>query len=422
MQTMHKKALTVAIAGALAAPMAAQAVDFTISGHVNQALFIVDKDGDGGTKAQVANNGGSSTRVRVTGSTELEEGSTVGIQLEYQQGGVGKAGALKDGKVQSTDGLTLRHANVQLGSSFGKITIGQGSEAGDGSQYSETSGVFGIGTGAGTSSDFSLGSYFGSLDGGGRKKMVRYDTPALGPISAAVSVANDDRVSALVKYSGEIGGTSVGAQLATLQLPNDRAMDRDESTIGASFGMTMPSGLTLAGAWAKGKDMIGRKAGAGTPGSDAELYLVCVDGTNTIVPEGRVPVNANLGQDNLACLGPDGNPTNPGSVPRTRWTEATAPMPGTPAVVTDPSYYSMELGYKFGNSAVALSWYSSDDFVDEGSEGTAIGVGFKHTLPKAGAELYAAVQQYDVTRGAVVGAEMKEEKETVFMIGTRVKF
>ena len=38
---MNRKALTVAIAGALAAPMAAQAVDFTISGHVNRALFIV---------------------------------------------------------------------------------------------------------------------------------------------------------------------------------------------------------------------------------------------------------------------------------------------------------------------------------------------------------------------------------------------
>ena len=254
---MHKKALTAAIAGALAAPMAAQAVDFTISGHVNQALFIVDKDGDGGTKAQVANNGGSSTRVRATGSTELDDGMTVGIQVEYQQGGVGKAGALKDNKVQSTDGLTLRHANVQLGSSFGKITIGQGSEAGDGSQYSDTTGVFGIGHGAGTSSDFSLGSYFGSLDGGGRTKMVRYDSPSLGPMSVAVSVANGDRVSGRLKFSSEFAGTSVGAQLATLQFPAEKEMDRDRSSIGASIGATMPSGLTLSGAWAKGKDMSG---------------------------------------------------------------------------------------------------------------------------------------------------------------------
>ena len=65
---MHKKALTVAIAGALAAPMAAQAVDFTISGHINRALVVTDNDA--GTNAEVANNGSSSTRVRATGSSK----------------------------------------------------------------------------------------------------------------------------------------------------------------------------------------------------------------------------------------------------------------------------------------------------------------------------------------------------------------
>ena len=170
------KALTVAIAGALAVPMAAQAVDFTISGQVNRALFITDTDG--GTSAEVKNNGGSSTRVRANGSSELEGGGTVGIQFEYEESGTG---------------VNLRHANLQYGGDFGKVTIGQGSEAGDGSQYSDTTGVNGIGHGAGTSTDFSLGDYFGSLDGGGRVNMIRYDTPSIGPISAAVSVANGDK-------------------------------------------------------------------------------------------------------------------------------------------------------------------------------------------------------------------------------------
>ncbi len=329
---MHKKALTVAIAGALAAPMAAQAVDFKISGHVNRALFVVDKDpaheAMNGTKAQVANNGGSSTRVRVTGSTEMEGGNKVGIQWEYQDNGSG--------------GLGLRHANVQYSGGFGKITVGQGSEAGDGSAYSDTTGVFGIGHGAGTSSDFSLGDYFGSLDAGGRVEMVRYDTPSLGPVSAAASVANGDRVSGRLKLSSEFGGTTFGAQLATLQMPGDT------STIGASFGATMASGLTLSGAWAKGKDMAGAD----------EMPMV------------------------------------------------------------DPSYLQAEVGYKFGDSGVALSWYQSDDFQVKGSEGTAIGIGARHTLPKVGADVYTAVQNYSVKK--MEGTE--SEKETVFVVGTRVKF
>ena len=228
---MHKKALTVAIAGALAAPMAAQAVDFTISGHVNRALFLTDME-NGSKQARVQDNGGSSTRIRATGSTEMMDGNKVGIQLEYQH---------------SDGSLGLRHANVQYSGGFGKITLGQGSEAGDGSAYSDTTGVFGIGHGAGTPTDFGLGAYFGSLDGGGRVDMVRYDTPALGPASAAVSLANGDRVSGLVKFKSDFGGTSVGAQLATLQEPGDT------STIGASAGATMASGLTLSGAWPRAR-------------------------------------------------------------------------------------------------------------------------------------------------------------------------
>ena len=238
----HDKALTVAIAGALAAPLAAQAVDFTISGHVNRALFVTEADEY--TRAVVSNNGGSSTRIRVTGSSELMDGNTVGIQLEYEEG---NAGGDSGGK-----GIKMRHANIQYGGEFGRITIGQGSEAGDGSAYSDTTGVFGIGHGAGTSEYFLLGDYFGSLDGGGRQNMIRYDTPAIGPpsaaVSAAVSVANNDRVSGQISLSTEFDGTSIGAKVATLQEKGEPA------TMGASFGATMASGLTVSGAWAKGDD------------------------------------------------------------------------------------------------------------------------------------------------------------------------
>ena len=323
---MHKKALTVAIAGALAAPMAAQAVDFTISGHVNRALFLTDME-NGSNQARVQDNGGSSTRIRATGSTETMDGNSVAIQLEYQHTGSGSLG--------------LRHANVQYSGGFGKVTLGQGSEAGDGSQYSDTTGVFGIGHGAGTPSDFGLGDYFGSLDGGGRVDMVRYDTPALGPGSLAVSLANDDRVSGRAKFSSDFGGTSIGAQLAMLK---ESGAPGDKSTVGASVGATLASGLTLSGAWAKGKDF----------------------------------------GDNM----------------------------------TDPSYLQAEVGYKFGNTGVAVSWYQSDDFVTKGSEGTALGIGARHTLPKANAELYVAMQNYDVKR--TEGAQSVDE--TVYVVGSRVKF
>ena len=243
---MSHKALTAAIAAALAAPMAAQAVDFTISGQINRALFITDSNA--GTKGEVANNGGGSTRFRANGSSELADGSTVAIQLEYEEG--------NDGGTSGSQGIKMRHANIQYRGDFGAVTVGQGSEAADGSQFSDTTGVNGIGHGAGTGAGFSLGKYFGSLDGGGRTNMIRYDSPAIGPISAAVSVGNGDSVSGRLKLSTDVAGTAFGAQLAALRAGGG------PSSIGASFGATLASGLTISGAWAKGTDVDGAKIAA----------------------------------------------------------------------------------------------------------------------------------------------------------------
>ena len=169
--------------------------------------------------------------------------------------------------------------------------------------------------------------------------MIRYDTPGIGPMGVAVSVANGDSVSARVKLSSEFSGATFGAQVATLQKKGDT------STFGASFGATMASGLTVSGAWAKGEAMGGN--------------------------------------------------------------------------ATDPTYFQAEIGYMFGDTGVAVSWYSSEDFVNEDSEGTAIGIGVRHTLPKAGAQIYAAAQNYDVMDDGVGG---RDEDQTVLAIGTLVTF
>lgn len=336
---MHKKALTVAIAGALAAPMAAQAVDFTISGHVNRALVIVDSDDKDSSSAEVVNNGSSSTRIRWTGSSEMENGTSVGIQVEYQETGDGSLG--------------LRHANIKYGGEFGKVTIGQGSEAGDGSAYKGGVGTFGIGHGQEKGSAFTLGAYFGSLDAGTRTNMIRYDTPAIGPVGAAVSVGNNDRVSAAATLSTEFSGSSFNAMAAMLR-EDSKMQGEAQETVGVSFGVSMASGLGISGAWAKGD--------------------------------------------------------NHGS---------TATMMGT-----DPSYFQSSVAYSFGDTTVAASWYSSEDFKNKGSEGTAIGLGVNHNLPKVAAQVYAAVQNYSAEDGMVMDAMGMplDTDETVLVVGTRVRF
>ena len=369
--------------------MAAQAVDFTISGHVNRALVIVDSDDS--TKGKVMNNTSSSTRVRWTGSSEMMDGNSVGIQVEYEESG---------------PGLKLRHANVHYAGEFGKITIGQGSEAGDGSAYKGSTTTFGIGHGQEKGSmTKALQGYFGSLDAGTRTNMIRYDTPALGPMSAAVSVGNDDRISLAASLSTEFSGSSFNAMVASLR-EDSKVQGKAQETIGASFGVSMASGLAISGAWARGDN---HGSTAKTDAVKGEPLTRCTieqgkDNEGDIVPPTRVAA----ADGTLIC------PTD--SAPITAIVGGTPAMDATPG--TDPSYFQAAIAYNFGNSTIAASWYSSEDFMDKGSEGTAIGIGVNHNLPKVGAQVYAAVQNYDVTPSE--GA--KSTDETVLVVGTRVKF
>lgn len=331
-------------------------MDFTISGHVNRALFITDGDrydatgalGEG-TRSAVANNGSSSTRIRATGSSEILDGAaSVGVNLEYEEG---RQVVSPDAAIGGTPGtgLTLRHANVWYSGDFGKITIGQGSEAGDGSAYSDKSGVFGVNHGQGgnpgaDATGHALGGYWGSLDAGGRTNNIRYDAPSLGPVTPSISLGNGDAVSANIVVSQEFAGTAVKAQLAGKSSSGAAGSD----LVGASIGVKLPIGFTWSGAWAQ------------------------LDVTD---PE-----------------------------------------------KSDPSYFATMIGYVMGDSAVAAGIYRSSDFMNEGSEGQAIGVGFIHKIPKAGVELYAAAQAYTAEDAASERLVDGEYDRNVVTIGTRVMF
>ena len=375
--------------------MAAQAVDFTISGHVNRALVVVDSDDSvafEGSKAGVVNNGSSSTRVRWTGSSEMMDGNSVGIQVEYQESG---------------SSLSLRHANVHYAGEFGKVTIGQGSEAGDGSAYKGSVTTFGIGhgqeqgkglfSGAARTAINSYFDHFGSLDAGTRTNMIRYDTPAIGPVGAAVSVGNEDRISLAATLSTEFSGSSFNAMIASLREDNKVNGDAQE-TVGASFGVSMANGLGISGAWAKGDNHDGK---AGSAAGSKTEEGPC----GTLSEGGRYSIST-------AVVPDDGPAENTCYVTVT----PVAAMPAMPA--TDPSFFQAGIAYSFGDTTVSASWYNSEDFVREGSDGTAIGVGVNHNMPKVGAQVYAAVQGYSVEK--TQGAE--SEDATVAVVGTRVRF
>ena len=414
--------------------MAAQAVDFAISGHVAQALVITDMDDS--TRAQVKDSGSSGSRIRVVGSGETMDGGTAGVLLEYGAGGSGGAP------------LSLRYADLHFGGEFGKISVGHGDQGGEGSVYNDKSGVLGIGHGQERGASELVGPYFGSLDGGGgRNGRVRYDTPSVGPISASVSIGNDDQISAGIKISQDFDGTSFGAMIGTLQKPGDA------STISASAGVKLPSGITVSGAWGSARNMTGMAAVDPIPahfryvdirdnlvragfgwrygrGGDQLLRFPHARSPNQNRSWSRRPgadaatvadgeLAKELKRDLFAMA--DCNPAEDaalGGPPTTSCAKRKYPAtPGVAATIVDPNFYQATVGYVFGDTSVAVSWYQSSDFQRDGSEGTALGIGFNHNLPKIGANLWVSAQNHSVDK-----ADGSNVDDTVVTIGTRIKF
>ena len=223
---MERKLIAAAVSSALALPLAAQAVEFSVSGHINRAVVSVDGgDNDGDLQHVDANSSG--TRWRITGSGELDNGLTAGVQLEYALNGA------------------VRHANVSLGSAGGKLTIGHGSRATDGMAHADLGGASWLGGATNWCSYHSTGPACPSNDGG-RGPMLRYDTPAIGPANIAISTAEGDYWDAKVSISGSMGDAGYDLRVGHIG-ENDGGGDVTTASAGVGFGQ----GTTVAVAWSQ---------------------------------------------------------------------------------------------------------------------------------------------------------------------------
>ena len=152
---MERKLIAAAVSSALVLPMAAQAVEFSVSGHINRAIISVDgtgADNDGDMQHVDANS--SNTRFRFTGSEELDERDDRG----------GPAGVRQ--RPEWDNGPTMRHANVYLTSAGGKLTIGQASMATDGMAHADLGGPSWLGGATNWCSYAGSGPACPSNDGG----------------------------------------------------------------------------------------------------------------------------------------------------------------------------------------------------------------------------------------------------------------
>ena len=393
---MERKLIAAAVSSALALPMAAQAVEFSTSGHINRAVISVDgtgADSDGDLQHVDANS--SQTRFRFTGSGELDSGMTAGVQLEY---------GLK---------TSLRHANVSLSSDAGKLTIGHGSMATDGMAHADLGGPSWLGGATNWCSYASTGPACPSNDGS-RGPMLRYDTPAIGPAAIAFSVGNDDYWDVKLSISGSMGDAGYD-----LRIGHIGERDTSETELGSDEVLAMFDTRRVGGS-----DLLALLQSENMPEAGTANDFFNSDGTTidtvsnqdaSTAVEDHVAANDDvvaidqLGTDTTVAEstflkttmipGEDAVPDMMKEVKQGDITTASAAFSfgqGTSVALawsqnnaTDNEYQYIKLDHSYGDGSVAV-YYKSGETGDV--DGSHLGVAIGHSLG-GGATAYAGFRQ-----------------------------
>ncbi|GMQ75715.1 MAG: hypothetical protein BMS9Abin01_0970 [Gammaproteobacteria bacterium] len=383
---MNKKILAIAVSSALAVPMAAHAVKYKLSGQVNRAIVAADNGND--SDVQFIDNGASNSRWRMKGSEDIGNGMKVGFNWEWAAKTNAGGGDIGD----SAKGLSqdLRLSEIWFSGGWGKVSVGKGNGAGNGTTESDLSGTAlsgsyngrtdiganivwrtsrgaaitdgstpttfspdgtGIpvigGTAAGAKLDKAAGlnrdDTFSAWDAFSRYDRIRYDSPALGPVTLSVSAGAVDRYEGAVRWSQGLGGGQISA--------------------GAFYGQE-------AG-----------KVDSRYGGSIAYLFSF---GTNLVASYGS---NEPVGK----------------------------------ASTRSDTWY-LKVGHKWGNNAVSVGYGESEDVVP-GFTDTGFNIGFNHSLPKAKVDLYAgyAFSELDLPSTPAFAGVSAEDIQT-FVVGGRLKF
>jgi len=250
----------------------------------------------------------------------------------------------------------LWFANAQAG----KLTLGQGPTASDGSVEEDLSGTtvitnasfsdvgsalaFRVSGTRGTSSGVTVGGLFSSQDGLSRDDRIRYDSPTLGGAKLSTSWVDGDEWDAALRYGREFNGT----ELALAGAYWDASPTAQKTGMAVSASAKAPFGTSLTGGY-----------------SVEDL-------------------------------------------------EATARE--------DEEFWQVKLGHDFkitdiGGTAVSLTYAQTDNAGATNREGTYVGLAAVQNVAKIGAEIYALFGQYDADLPGVVTEDI-----TVGGVGARVKF
>lgn len=239
-------------------------VSLELSGQVNTALLIWDDGSD--TDVFIVDNENSNTRFRFKGGAKIKPGWTAGFLVELDiDGHANSSGVSQDDPVggagEQGDILELRHADIYVKTPYGKISLGQGDTASNGTSEVDLSGTSVAGysgtTDIGSSFAFILstgvttgvtkGMVQSNLDGLNRDNRIRYDSPTIAGFILSSSFGENDQYDVVLRYKNKLGDFKFAGAIAYSEQDDTTAGTAGErETVNGSVSLFhIPTGLNF---------------------------------------------------------------------------------------------------------------------------------------------------------------------------------
>ena len=236
-------------------------IKLAISGQINRMVNIADD----GVKTYVfhVDNNNSSSRVRFVGTGKINEDLSVGSVIEVETKSNDSNVVSQINQDTGAVGFNNRKTEVYFDSKpLGRLSIGKGSAASDGSTEVDLSGttvvaysgIAGLAGGmlfrnkdTGELTDIAVKNAFVNFDGLGRVDRLRYDTPVLKGFMLSGSAVEDESWDAVLRWGGEGYGVQAAGALAVA----DRTGNDEGKLYSGSFtALHLNTGLNLTAAGA----------------------------------------------------------------------------------------------------------------------------------------------------------------------------
>ncbi len=337
-------------------------IKLSVSGQVNRGVLYVDDGAD--DQFFHVDNDNSSTRLRFVGSGSFSEDISVGtiIEVQFESNSTANIKMNQDGAT-GDDNFTQRKLELYFDHKrFGRLWLGQGDTASNGTSEVDLSGTGVIGYsgiadmaggiefqdagGAGPS----IGTAFTNMDGLSRDDRLRYDTPNFAGFKLSGSLIENGAADVALRYNATFGGFELGSALA----------------------------------YASNN---GRDQGPG------DLGFTQINGSVSLLHDSGFNLTGAAGQRD----------------------------PDDPARNDDPFFWYAKVGYKWGGgiggTAIAVDYTQADDVDEDNDEFTSYGIFLVQKVDKIATELYLGGRIHQLDRTGRTFDDI-----TAVMAGARVKF